>query len=140
QHCTAGSSPSSMRVEAGVSNLSASGQIRGVAQIVPYPGYIDASRGKDIALLRLSTPLDLSGPNVQAITLVTATDASGGLTNPGVLSTVTGWGTLSSGGPSPDRLQTVSVPIVSNADAQAAYPGETITSDQLAAGLLGVGG
>lgn len=140
QHCVVGSSPSSVRIEAGISNLSASGQIRNVAQIIPYPGYVDASKGKDVALLRLSTPLDLSGPNVKAIPLVTATDASNGLTNPGVVSTVTGWGTLSSGGPSPDRLQTVDVPLVSNADAQAAYPQETITADQIGAGLLGVGG
>jgi hypothetical protein len=63
-----------------------------------------------------------------------------GLTDPGVVSTVSGWGALSEGGPSPDDLQAVEVPIISNEDAQAAYPEVTITEDQLAAGLLDEGG
>jgi hypothetical protein len=135
QHCVTSGAPG--RIEAGTTNLSGSGQIRSVAEVIKYPGYVDASKGKDVALLRLSTPLDLSGANVQAIGLVTEADAAAGVTNPGVVSRVTGWGTLTSGGSSPDTLQTVDVNILSNASAQSSYPNETITADQLAAAAPG---
>jgi hypothetical protein len=143
QHCVDGQSPSQMRVAAGMSYLSQAssvGQIRTIAEIVRYPGYISPDVGKDVALLRLDTPLDLTSPSVGAIGIVTEADAAAGVADPGVMSTVTGWGTLSAGGPSPDRLQEVDVPIISNAQAQAAYPSETITADQIGAGYLDVGG
>ncbi len=139
QHCVndGGVISKPARIEAGTTTISGSGQVRSVAEVVVYPGYVDASKGKDIALLRLSTPLDLSGASAKAIPLVTAADATAGLTNTGVVSRVTGWGTLSSGGSSPDTLQTVDVNIVSNSSAQTSYPSETITADQLAAAAPG---
>jgi hypothetical protein len=53
---------------------------------------------------------------------------------------VSGWGTLSSGGSSPDRLQYVEVPIITNAECQDAYRSENITDGMLCAGYLGQGG
>jgi secreted trypsin-like serine protease/subtilisin-like proprotein convertase family protein len=140
-HCVEGEAPSSMRVVAGITRISESnsGQIRSVDQILMFPGYVSAEQGRDAALLHLSQPLDLSGARARAIGIVTAADAADGRTNPGVDSVVTGWGTLRSGGSTPDILQAVTVPIVSNEDAEEAY-GQNITDDQLAAGLLGVGG
>lgn len=143
QHCTHGSSASQLRIAAGMSKLSQDdtlGQVRSVAEIVEFPGYVDASKGKDVALLRLSSPLDLSSPNVRPIAIMTQALADSGLAAPGIMATVSGWGTLSSSGSSPDTLQRVSVPILSNAKAQSAYSGETITSDQLPAGDLTNGG
>ena len=142
QHCVKSGSTVTKpgRIAAGsttLSGMSSTGQIRTVAQVVVYPGYVDPGVGKDVALLRLSTPLDLSGPNVKAIGLISAADATAGLTNPGVISTVTGWGALSSGGSSPNTLQTVNVALLSNASAQTSYPNETITADQLAAASPG---
>lgn len=140
QHCVAGGD-ANMRVVAGITRISqqSTGQIRTIDSVLTFPGYTDASAGKDVALVHLSAPLDLSGANAKAIAMVTPADASAGATNPGVTTTVTGWGTLSSGGSSPDILQTVNVPAVSNAQASTAY-GQTITADQLAAGVMGVGG
>ncbi|KFE67474.1 trypsin-like serine protease [Hyalangium minutum] len=139
QHCVndSGTISKPARVEAGTTTISGSGQVRSVAEVIVYPGYVDASKGKDVALLRLSTPLDLSGASVKAIGLVTAADATAGVTNTGVVTRVTGWGTLSSNGSSPDTLQTVDVNIVSNSSAQSSYPQETITADQLAAAAPG---
>lgn len=139
QHCVndGGVISKPARVEAGTTTISGSGQVRSVAEVIVYPGYVDASKGKDVALLRLSTPLDLSGANVKAIGLVTAAAASAGVTNTGVVTRVTGWGTLSSNGSSPDTLQTVDVNVVSNTSAQSSYPQETITADQLAAAAPG---
>ncbi len=132
QHCVTSGAPG--RVVAGITTRSSSstGQIRTVAQLVRYPGYVDANQGKDVALLKLSSPLDLSGAKVKAIPIVTAANAAAGVTNPGVVARVTGWGTLTSGGSTlPDTLQTVDVNVISNSQAQSSYPQETIGADQI---------
>lgn len=141
QHCVEGGD-ADMRVVAGITRKSqqSTGQIRAIDGVATFPGYVDPAVGKDVALVHLATPLDLSGGNARAIPLVTPADAAAGATGAGVISTITGWGTLSSGGSSPDVLQTVDVPLVSNAQAQAQYDDETITADQLGAGIIGVGG
>ncbi len=140
QHCVEGGSMD-MRVVAGITRKStqSTGQIRAINAVLTFPGYSDPGLGKDVALVHLATPLDLSGPNAKAIPLVTAAEATAGATNAGVVTRVTGWGTLSSGGSTPDILQTVDVPVISNANASTDY-GMTISADQLAAGLRGVGG
>jgi secreted trypsin-like serine protease len=63
QHCVndGGTISKPARVEAGSTTISGSGQVRSVAEVVLYPGYVDPGQGKDVALLRLSTPLDLRG-------------------------------------------------------------------------------
>ncbi|WP_164016471.1 trypsin-like serine protease [Pyxidicoccus trucidator] len=139
QHCvnSGGSISKPGRVLAGSTTRNGTGQARTVAEVVVYPGYVTPELGKDVALLRLSTPLDLSGANVKAIGMVTAADASSGTTNVGVVSRVTGWGALSSGGSSPTTLQTVDVNLISNTSAQSSYPDETITADQLGAAAPG---
>jgi secreted trypsin-like serine protease len=141
QHCVAGGS-ADMRVVAGITRISQSstGQIKAINAVATNPGFTDPTVGHDVALVHLSSPLDLSGANAKAIPLVTAADAAAGATNAGVVSTVTGWGTLSEGAQSgSDVLQTVNVPIVSNTQATQLY-GQTITADQLAAGVVGAGG
>ncbi len=140
-HCVDGSSAGSLRVVAAATNRNGSGgQIRSVSQIVRAPGYVTPEQGKDIALLKLSSPLDLTDPGAKAIPYATAATVAAGRTDPGIIGTVSGWGSLSSGSSSmPSNLQTVNVPIVSNAQADQAYP-ESITADQLGAGLIGIGG
>jgi trypsin len=139
QHCVyesanAATPPSTVKIGAGSANRTTPAQTVQIADILPYPGYTDATAGKDVALLRLATPLTLNGTTVKAIPLASAADVTAGRTNPGVVSTVTGWGTTTSGGSTlPTGLLQVDVPIVSNADASADY-GQTITADQIAAG------
>ncbi|MFB1481696.1 trypsin-like serine protease [Corallococcus sp. RDP092CA] len=142
QHCvnSGGSISKPGRIVAGVTNRTTTtgGQVRTVSQVVVYPGYVDANYGKDAALLKLSSPLDLSGANAKAIPLVTAADEASGVGGVGAVARVTGWGTLSSGASSlPTTLQTVDVNVISNATAQSKYPDETITADQLGASAPG---
>lgn len=143
QHCVVSRSPGTVRIAAGMTRLSqaSSGQIRNVSEIFRFPDYTNATLGHDVALLRLATPLDLAGGSTTQICLSTQAQGSidTGLTAPGVSAKVTGWGTLRSGGPSPDILQTVNVPIISQAAATAAY-GFSITDDQLGAGDVTLGG
>ncbi len=133
---------SEMRIVAGATRLSdaSSAQIRNVKRVIQYPGYVDPSRGKDVALLELASPLDLSKSGVQAIAIMTDAVAEDGATAEGVIATVTGWGALSSGGDSPDTLRTVNVPLITNEQAQKYYPEEVIGEDQLGAAYLNVGG
>ena len=53
--------------------------------------------------------------------------------------TVSGWGTLSSGGSQPTVLHSVDVPGISNADCNQAYSGD-ITTNMLCAGDVANGG
>lgn len=139
-HCVEGGAPA--RIVAGSTRLSqpGAGQVVQVLRAISAPGYVDASQGKDLALLELAAPLVLNGTSVRAIRPVTSLDAQAGIDAPGVTATVSGWGTLASGAQTlPDTLQSVQVPIVSLADASADY-GANLSADQLAAGVRGIGG
>lgn len=138
-HCVVGGAPG--RIVAGTSRLSTAnqGQIVTPAEVIVAPGYVDVEQGKDIALIKLATPLTLNGTTVKAIRPVTPKDAAAQVDAPTVLAKVSGWGTLTSGGNIPDQLQSVEVPILTLQQANAAY-GTTLTPDQLPAGILGVGG
>ena len=133
--------PTQLRVIAGFSSQGAvsSGQCVFVDEIVRFPGYVTASQGRDIALLRVRTPLNLSNPALAAIPLVTPELANAGFTSVGTRATVTGWGAQVEGGRVSQQLQRVDVPIVSHSAAQSAYD-RTLSLDQLPAGLIGVGG
>lgn len=110
------------RIGAGNSRLSTmrtTGQLRTVSQVITFPGYVSSEFGKDVALVRVSSPFDLSTPNAKAIALATSADAARFAA--GQVVTVTGWGTLRSGGSSPDILQRVDVDVSTAAAVQAAY-------------------
>ena len=137
-HCVSDGAPG--RIVAGISklSLSAQGQIRTVKRVVMYPGYTDPTAGKDAALVELTSPLTLDGTSVKAIRPVTASSPAA-LTAPGVMTTVTGWGATAEGATTlPDQLQTVQLPIIALATANAAY-NMTLTPDQLAAGVTAGG-
>lgn len=142
-HCLTGSW-TAQYIRAGVTNRNhTTGQDINVVEYFTHPNFNNpVSWANDIALLRLESPLDLSGPNAKAIPIVTQADANAGLTNPGIFSAVTGWGALSAGGPSSNILQVVMVPIVSNAEAMnpGGYSPGSITDDMLCAGDMASGG
>jgi len=132
-HCVAEGAPG--RIVAGISRTSqsASGQVRNVKRVISYPGYTDPTAGKDAALIELTTPLTIDGTSVKAIRPITSA-SSAALTAPGVMATVSGWGTTTEGAQTlPDQLQSVQVPIVALTAANTAY-NMTLTEDQLAAG------
>ncbi len=104
----------------------------------------DPSQGHDIALVRVDHAFDFSDPRVAPIRYATPADEAQGITDPCTLAMVSGFGLMrENGGVVADHLQSVWVPIVSNALADAAYVGwqglqpQWITGDQLAAGDYG---
>ncbi|MEM7802252.1 MAG: trypsin-like serine protease, partial [Chloroflexota bacterium] len=104
-------------------------QVRSVSQVIPHPDYSPAGNDADVALLRLSSPVTLIEGQVETIVLNSDSNIAAG-----TLATVTGWGTLFSGGNTPTTLQEVSVPIVSNQVCNSKYGGG-ITGNMICAGL-----
>ncbi len=139
-HCVQGLSPSQATAILGDHDRTvteSTEQTRSVSQIIVHPNYNANTSDSDIALMKLSSPVTLNS-RVALIPMVTSTD--GALYGVGVLATVTGWGTTSSGGSTPAKLRQVEVPIVSNATCNAsnAYNGQ-ITANMLCAGYASGG-
>ncbi|XP_042212964.1 trypsin-1-like [Homarus americanus] len=97
-----------------------------VERIINHESYDSSTQDNDIAVLKLATKASLN-ENVKPACLPSVSEDYTGFT-----ATVSGWGTLSSGGSQPDVLQEVQVPVVSNSECQQSY-GNSI-SDMLCAG------
>jgi len=132
-HCVYGNdydNPSNLRIVAGEYNQEkdeGTEQARDVVKIVIHEDYNSRNFLNDISLLKLSSPLDFND-YVAAIPM-----AAKGQTFTGK-ATVTGWGTLSSGGATPAILQKVEVPIVSDFACRAAYSASQIADSMMCAG------
>ncbi len=130
-HCMGATPP---YIKAGVTNRTAAGQLIAAEEMYIHPNYPGRGIDSDIVLLRLASPIDLSGPEASAIPVITRFHADAGFTNPDTLATVTGWGAISEGGPSSNILRVVDVPIVSLEEASVFYGEGTLSPDMLAAG------
>ena len=101
-----------------------------VEQIINHENYNSPmGMANDLALLKLKKAATL-GAGVGTICLP---DINHPLLE-GKTCYITGWGTLSSGGSQPDHLMEASVPIVSQAKCQTAYP-SSIHDSMICAGL-----
>ncbi len=131
--------PFHIRVRAGFTHMQnpSQGSHYNVAEIIMHPDYSTNPNDYrfDIALVRLADPIDLTLDTKARVNIVTMSDADHGLTDPGTLARVSGWGALYSGGPSPNNLQAVEVPIVDVSDTS--YPPGSITADMILAGAPG---
>ena len=99
-----------------------------VAEIINHPNYDSQTLDNDFSILRLSNPVTFTNEVSPA-----CLPADMSNTYAGVTATVTGWGDLSTGGPSPDVLQEVDVTVTTNAECNNAYGGE-ITKNMVCAG------
>ena len=125
-HCTQ-SDASSIRVILGEHNIADSDFNRvDVAEIINHPDYNSATTDNDYAILRLASPVTFTNEVSPACL---PADLSN--TFAGVLATVTGWGTLSSGGSQPTVLQEVDVTVTTNAVCNNAYG--SITANMICA-------
>jgi|GEM_PF-196136 len=129
--------PHHIRIRAGFSLLnSTEGSYYNIAEFILHPDYVDGQNPNDIALLRLSSPINLDPPGVEVVKVVTQADAAAGMTDPGVMAKISGWGSLTFQGPVVNELRAAEVPIVGV--SQTSYPPSMITADMIMAGVAGV--
>merc|ERR1711881_625572 len=125
-HCTQ-TSASSIRVLLGEHSIADSDFNRvDVAEIINHPNYNSQTTDNGYAILRLSSPVAFTNEVSPA-----CLPADLSATYAGVLATVTGWGTLSSGGNQPTALQEVDVTVTTNAVCNQAYG--SITANMICA-------
>merc|ERR1712001_218468 len=125
-HCTQ-TDASRIRVILGEHNIADSDFNRvDVTEIINHPNYNPQTTDNDYAILRLADPVTFTSEVSPACL---PADLSN--TFAGVLATVTGWGTLSSGGSQPTVLQEVDVTVTTNAVCNNAYG--SITANMICA-------
>ncbi|XP_062985088.1 serine protease 1-like [Elgaria multicarinata webbii] len=99
------------------------------AKVIRHEQYSSRTLNNDIMLIKLSAPAKMAR-NVAPINLPTKCATSG------TKCLISGWGnTLSSGANSPDILQCLDAPILTNAECEEAYPGK-ITPSMICVGFL----
>ena len=95
-----------------------------------HPNYDSSNIANDISILELESAVDLySFPTIKPICL-----PAQGATFPNEQATVSGWGTLASGGSSPSTLHEVDVTVF--ADGNCGEMNQYMTPDMLCAGLM----
>ncbi len=111
------------------------GQYRNVAQIVRHPNYNSITFENDLALIRLTAPLNFNS-DVQPIQLTDeAFDSS-----PSNTARVTGWGLTTDNGFPSNNLQTLDMPIISSSSANSQNTGSVqVTYNMIALRLANAG-
>jgi secreted trypsin-like serine protease len=142
-HCVKGVTVKSMRVVAGDHNRLVNEGVEqavNVSRSIVHPSYNSSTFENDVALLELSTPLVLSSARrTAAIPLLTPADRAAGLSAPGAMTIISGWGDTTEGGSLPDVLQFAEVPVVSDDEARAVYGATAIVDSMLPAGYAAGG-
>ncbi|KAK2829444.1 hypothetical protein Q7C36_017434 [Tachysurus vachellii] len=133
-HCFPSFSLLGVTANLGLTNLEGPNpnkQQRTIAELIRHPRY-NINNDNDIALLQLTSPVTFT--NYIRPTCLAATKSDfPNRTNVWV----TGWGDIKSNVelPSPQTLQEVKVPIVSNSDCATSYGNDIITYNMMCAGL-----
>ncbi|XP_042559193.1 transmembrane protease serine 9-like [Clupea harengus] len=138
-HCFSSTNPNGLTVYLGRQTQQGSNPnevSRSLDRIVLHPNYDSDTSDNDIAMLRLSSPVQFSN-FIRPVCLA----ASGSVFNNGTDSWVTGWGNIGEGValPFPETLQEVEVPVVGNRQCNCLNGAGTITENMICAGLLAGG-
>ena len=124
-HCIDDNDAGQVSVVHGSQSLSSGGERRSVERLVVHEGYVNALRGDDIGLIRLSAPFSAAR---SATVQLQSRQLEANFGFPGSCAVVTGWGGTEARGRAavrslPDRLRAVDLPIVDNAVCAESYPG-----------------
>jgi trypsin len=127
-HCTSGrSSGNTWVVWDREDKQSSQGSVSAISDIWIHPRYTSSVRGYDVSVLTLDTPLP--GPY-----LPLATPQDTALYAPNTMTTVLGWGAVSSSGSASRYLLKATVPITTDAACKKAYGTQYINTAMVCAG------
>ncbi len=130
-------SPKNFKIQIGAHDLKKSGFFAEVSEIKVHEKYTISQHRNDIALMKLSEPLDFELlQNVRPVCLPTLEMEKDDLV--GVMSYLVGWGTTSQGGRANHVLHEVQIPISNTDDCAKKYSlllsiADQITDKQLCA-------
>ena len=114
-HCLVGLSPGQLVVVGGRDERQGtSGTEREVGDFWIHPAYDSDTNVADVAVITLTEEMPY-----EPVPFVAPTDT--GLYAPGTLTRLLGWGRTAENGPFASQLMTAEVPVVSDADCEAAY-------------------
>jgi len=134
-HCTEGQRASDLTVRLGEHQINSNSEsqivTRRVSKIIEHENYQGGSEINDIALLKLSSPVQFRS-EIWPVCLPPQTPLY-----TGKVATVTGWGTTSSGGSASNVLREVDVEVKSNTQCQSSYGSSSIRDTMLCAGSRG---
>jgi trypsin len=126
---------------AGILNLDHDGINLKIKRVIKHPDYNSRKTSNDFALVELEKEINFTKTNLRAVQIADADFASNGNQDPGLDSTVYGFGNVRSNTPNPNGdLNKVIVPIVSNEEANSsdAYNGK-VDETMIAAGYASGG-
>ena len=140
-HCTYRDSASNMQLLLGEHDYSTQDETkmvrRNIEEIVDHPNYDHYTTNYDFSLLKMSGKAPFATVNHIRPICLPADDTSD---YNDFLATVTGWGTLSSGGSTSNKLREVQVKVMTNTQCKASsYPASWITSQMICANVEGGG-
>nr|ATL73451.1 lens protein 7 [Thermonectus marmoratus] len=125
-HCVDGRVSSQMSFRAGSSFHAGGGTVHQAKTIIMHPNYNKNTYDYDYALVQVINPFEYE-TKVKPVELATENP------RPGSRSTVTGWGTLTSGGSIPNQLQSVDVNIISHQNCESNYGPNKISERMICA-------
>ncbi|KAM0197248.1 hypothetical protein ACHAPA_004127 [Fusarium lateritium] len=130
-HCTQGQSASAFTIRAGSLSRTTGGVTSRVSSIRANPSFSGSTLDGDVALLKLSTPIQTSSTISYARLAASGSDPAAG-----AQLTVAGWGTTSQGSAtSPVQLRKVVVPVISRTSCRASYGTSAVTNNMFCAGF-----
>ena len=138
-HCTGSSNFDIIVGEHDISDAS-DGTRHEICRVENHPNYnLPTQLNNDFSIVHLRNPVSLGARAVPAC-LPDSSVAGDVLAGPPPTSlTVSGWGTLSSGGAQPNVLHKVAVPAITNSQCTNSY-GNSITNAMICAGNIAQGG
>lgn len=135
-HCVDGDTPGAIQVLLGEhdkTTISESNMLRmDISEIIAHGSYDSGPTDYDFALLKMKDPVNfVAHPHIRPICL----PVDGSKDYADYIATVTGWGTLASGGSSPDVLMEVDVKVTSQQSCRNDYdyPASSITDQMMCA-------